>query len=314
MGLFRAICTSLLASVLSLGAGTASAGESALNVVVSFSILEDFARQVGGERIELKTIVGPDSDAHIYEPTPADVRNIAQADVVLINGLMFEGFLTRLIEASGSDADVITLTENAHILQDPQGGHYHYYGDRAVFHEAPNDPHAWQSVSNAKIYVNNIADAFCAADPAGCDEYQANQQRYLDTLTVLDNDIRKQLSALPEAQRTAVVAHHAFRYFENEYGFTFLAPQGMSTESEATAANVAGLIDALQEHKVAAVFAENISNPRLVEQIATEAGIPMGGTLYSDALSGQDGPAASYENMMRHNVETLVAALAQREP
>lgn len=303
----------LLAPVLLLGLmpGTASSDTSGLNVVASFSIIEDFARQVGGERIELTSIVGPNSDAHVYEPTPADVRAVAQADVILINGLMFEGFLTRLIEASGSDAEIITLTDNADILPDPQGGHYHYYGDRAIFHEAPNDPHAWQSVNNAHVYVSNIAQAFCAADADGCVEYEANQQRYIATLKALEKDIRNTIATIPNERRTAVVAHHAFRYFENDYGITFLAPQGISTESEATAANVAGLIDAIQEQQVAAVFAENISNPRLVEQIATEAGLPLGGTLYSDALSAADGPAASYETMMRHNVETLAAALAK---
>lgn len=308
MPLFKRLAPVLL---LGLMPGAASSDTSGLNVVASFSIIEDLARQVGGERIELTSIVGPNSDAHMYEPTPADVRAVAQADVILINGLMFEGFLTRLIEASGSDAEIITLTDNADILPDPQGGHYHYYGDRAVFHEAPNDPHAWQSVSNAHVYVSNIMQAFCAADADGCAEYEANHQRYDATLKALEKDIRNTIATIPKERRTAVVAHHAFRYFENDYGITFLAPQGISTESEATAANVAGLIDAIQEQQVAAVFAENISNPRLVEQIATEAGLPMGGTLYSDALSAADGPAASYETMMRHNVETLAAALAK---
>lgn len=309
MGLLRAVVTPLLVSMVAFSAGTAGASEPALKVVASFSIINDFAQQIGGDRIALTSIVGPDSDAHMYEPTPADVKAVAQADIVLINGLMFEGFLARLIEASGSDAEIVTLTDNAEILQDPQGGHYHFIGDKAVFHAAPEDPHAWQSVSNAQVYVSNIAQAFCAADPAGCRAYEANQQRYSTTLTALDDDIREQLSTLPESRRTAVVAHHAFRYFENAYGLTFFAPQGMSTESEASAANVAGLIDELQSQQVSAVFAENISNPRLVEQIATEAGLPMGGTLYSDALSGEAGPAPTYEAMMRYNVATLMSAL-----
>ncbi|WP_083005191.1 zinc ABC transporter substrate-binding protein AztC [Halomonas sp. GT] len=288
---------------------TSFADERALKIVASFSIIEDLARQVGGERITLTSIVGANDDAHVYEPTPADVRHVAQADVVLINGLMFEGFLTRLIDASGTKASVVTVSEHSVHLEDPQGGHYHFYGDRAVFHEAPYDPHAWQSVPNAKAYVARIAEAFCEADPKGCQEYRANQQRYEQALETLEHEIQERISTIPESRRTAVVAHHAFRYFEEAYGINFLAPQGVSTESEATAAHVAQLIDAIEKQNAVAVFAENISNPRLVEQIADEAGIALSGTLYSDALSGADGPAATYLDMMRHNVNTLVTAL-----
>ncbi|WP_422102506.1 zinc ABC transporter substrate-binding protein AztC [Vreelandella sp.] len=309
MGLLKRVPSLLAAGMMALGNLNAMADEPALNVVASFSIIEDLARQVGGERIALTSIVGANDDAHVYEPTPADVRQMAQADVVLINGLMFEGFLTRLIEASGTEASVVTVSEHAVHLEDPMGGHYHFYGDRAVFHEAPYDPHAWQSVPNAKAYVARIAEAFCEADPQGCQEYRANQQRYEQTLETLEHEIQERINTIPESRRTAVVAHHAFRYFEEAYGITFLAPQGVSTESEATAAHVAQLIDAIGQQNAVAVFAENISNPRLVEQIANEAGIALSGTLYSDALSGTDGPAATYLEMMRHNVNTLVTAL-----
>ncbi|WP_144981842.1 zinc ABC transporter substrate-binding protein AztC [Halomonas sp. C22] len=309
MGLLKRVPSLLAAGMLALGSLNAMADEPALNVVASFSIIEDLARQVGGERIALTSIVGANDDAHVYEPTPADVRQVAQADVVLINGLMFEGFLTRLIEASGTEASVVTVSEHAVHLEDPMGGHYHFYGDRAVFHEAPYDPHAWQSVPNARAYVVRIADAFCEADPEGCDAYRTNQQRYEQDLEALDQEIHERIARIPESRRTVVVAHHAFRYFEEAYGVRFLAPQGVSTESEATAAHVAKLIDAIEQQSAVAVFAENISNPRLVEQIAQEAGLSLSGTLYSDALSREDGPAASYLDMMRHNVDTLVTAL-----
>lgn len=281
-----------------------------LSVVATFSIIGDFAQTVGGDRVEVRTLVGPNGDAHVYEPRPADAIAIARADVVLVNGLMFEGFLSRLIEASGTTAPVVELTEGAEILRDPEGGHYHYYGDRAVFHEAPYDAHAWQSVANAKVYVQNIARAFCEADAEGCQTYEENAQVYLEELTALESDVRQAVDAIPEDRRVAVVAHNAFRYFERDYGVTFLAPQGVSTESEASAADVASLIREIRERRAAAVFAENIADARLVEQIASEAGLSLGGTLYSDALSQPDGPAPTYLELMRHNVATITAALA----
>jgi zinc/manganese transport system substrate-binding protein len=257
----------------------------------------------------MRTLVGPNSDAHVYEPRPADALALARADVILVNGLMFEGFMDRLIEASESNAPIAVLTDGAEILNDPKGGHYHYVDGKAIFHATPNDPHAWQSVGNAKVYVGNIAKAFCAVDLDGCPTYEKNAAAYDDELTGLAADIKSAIKSLPKERRVAVVAHNAFRYFERDYGVTFLAPQGVSTESEASAADVASLIREIREKKAVAVFSENISDARLVEQIASEAGLELGGTLYSDALSQPDGPAASYLDMMRYNVKTIVEAI-----
>lgn len=304
---FAAILTVI---TLTAFATPALAGGEKLSAVATFSIIGDFARAVGGDRVEVTTLVGPNGDAHVYEPRPADAIAIARADVVLVNGLMFEGFLARLIEASGTTAPVVELSEGADILRDPDGGHYHYDGGNAVFHEAPYDAHAWQSVANAKVYVRNIARAFCAADAEGCPAYQRNAEAYLGELAALDAYVRQAIEAIPEDRRVAVVAHNSFRYFARDYGMTFLAPQGVSTESEASAADVAGLIREIREHRAAAVFAENIADARLVEQIAAEARLSLGGTLYSDALSGPDGPAPTYVDLIRHNVATIGAALA----
>ena len=287
-----------------------AAGGDKLPVVATFSIIGDFAQKIGGDRIALRTLVGPNGDSHVYEPKPADAIALARAEVVLVNGLMFEGFLQRLVEASGTSAAIAVLTDGADILDDPNGGHYHYVNGQAVFHAAPNDPHAWQSVANAKVYVQNIAKAFCAADQEGCATYEANAQAYLGELAALDADIRQALGAIPEDRRVAVVAHNAFRYFERDYGVSFLAPQGVSTESEASAADVASLIREIREKRAAAVFAENIADARLVGQIASEVGLKLGGTLYSDALSQPGGPAPTYVEMMRHNAATLAAAMA----
>lgn len=283
-----------------------------LRVVASFSILGDFAERVGGERIELRTLVGPDSDAHVYEPRPADAMALARADVALVNGLSLEGFMDRLIEASQTQAEVAVLTDGADILNDPDGGHYHFVNGEAIFHATPNDPHAWQSIANVKVYVSNVAKAFCAADADGCETYEANAAAYKAELDALSAEVAGAIQAVPENRRVAVVAHNAFRYFEREFGVTFLAPQGVSTESEASAADVASLIREIRDQRAAAVFGENITDTRLVERIAAEAGLELGGTLYSDALSPVDGPAATYVEMMRANSRTLASALAAR--
>lgn len=300
----------IVCSVISFTTATATLAQDKLQVVATFSIVGDFAREVGGDLIELKTLVGPNGDAHVYEPKPSDAIALARADVVLVNGLMFEGFLSRLIEASGTTAPIVELTQGVNIVEDPMGGHYHFINGEAVFHAAPYDPHAWQSVRAAQVYVDNIADAFCSVDAAGCTTYRANADAYGHELAALDSEVRQAIAALPESRRVVVVAHHAFRYFEDEYGITFLSPQGVSTESEASAADVAGLIRQVREQRASAVFAENISDARLVEQIAAEAGLTLGGVLYSDALSGPDGPAPTYIDLIRTNVSTITAAVA----
>lgn len=284
-----------------------------INVIASFSILGDMAKNIGQQHIELRTIVGPDSDAHVYEPSPADAIAMSDADVVLVNGLQFEGFISRLIEASESKASVIETTSGAAIIQDPAGGHYHFNNGKAVFHAAPFDPHAWQSLPNAHVYVKNITNAFCEADKNNCDTYRLNAKIYEEKLDALAVDINSAIARIPENRRTVVVGHNAFRYFEENNDIHFLSPQGVSTESEASAADVAGILREMKKNKAAAVFSENISNPRLVQQIAAEAGLPVSGVLYSDALSAPSGPASTYIDMMKHNVNTLVSALTEEQ-
>lgn len=303
------LLTGLIAASLGIFGAPAFAQDKKLSVVASFSIIGDIAKQVGGDHIELRTLVGPDGDAHVYEPRPADAMALARADVILVNGLLLEGFMERLIEASQTDASVTTVTDGAAILNDPTGGHYHFVDGKAIFHATPNDPHAWQSVGNVKTYVQNIEKAFCVADADDCATYKSNAAAYIEKLTALDTDIKAQIGAIPQEHRVAVVAHNAFRYFERDYGISFLSPQGVSTESEASAADVASLIREIREKRASAVFAENIADSRLVEQIASEAGLVLGGTLYSDALSPSDGPAPTYIDMMRYNVKTLVSAI-----
>ena len=307
----------LLATVITLTSFTSASAEP-LKVIASFSIIGDFAQNVGGERVEVTTLVGPDGDAHVYEPRPADAAAMATADVVLVNGLHFEGFLERLIETSGAKAQVVELTKGVEPLrmQEEHGQHGaegQTHAEAAEgeegHHHGDIDPHAFQSIANAKIYVKNIADAFCAADAGGCDAYKANAEAYTQKLTVAEDEVKAAVASIPEDKRVIITSHDAFGYFEHEYGLTFLAPEGISTEAEASATDVAALIRQVREDKASAIFVESIANARLAEQIAAETGLKVGGTLYSDALSAADGPASTYIDLVRHNIATIKGAI-----
>ena len=298
--------------LLALGLGLLAApawADGKLPVVASFSILGDMTQRVGGERIAVTTLVGPDGDAHVYEPGPADAKAVAAARVLVVNGLGFEGWMDRLEQAAGfkgveavASAGVAPLSM-AEADEAGHDDHDHDHGHDGV------DPHAWQNVANAQAYVRNIAAALERADPEGAAVYRANAQAYLAELEALDAEIRAAMTAIPAPQRVLVTSHDAFGYFAAAYGVTVLAPQGMSTESEASAADVAGLIRQIRADGVRAVFVENITNPRLLEQVSRETDAAIGGVLFSDALSPPGGPAATYVEMMRHNAWTIASAL-----
>ncbi len=338
--MFKTFRLATCASLLSLSPVlTAQASSAELKVVASFSIIADFAKNVGGDRVEITTLVGPDGDAHVYEPRPADAVAVSKADVVLVNGLEFEGFLKRLIETSGTKAPIVELTkgveplrlsdepaghahpeaeeEEAHNHKAEEAGHKHEtadahdhdHGHEGHHHHGEYDPHAWQSIKNAQIYVKNIAGAFCKADKPGCATYTANSDAYVAKLATLNEKVKTEIAAIPPEKRVIITSHDAFGYFEHAYGLNFLAPEGISTESEASAADVAKLVDQVKHDKASAIFVENITDKRLIDQIASETGLKVGGTLYSDALSTADGPAATYIDMVNHNIETISAAV-----
>ncbi len=264
-----------------------------VNVVASFSILGDFARNVGGERVIVTTLVGPDGDAHVYTPAPADAKRIADAKLLIINGFGLEGWLPRLLQSAGSKAPIIIATKGIAPLK---------LGSDA-------DPHAWQSVANAKVYVANIRDALGATDPAASEAYRANAERYLANLDVLDREVRQAVAQIPDSRRKVISTHNAFGYFAAAYGIEFIAPLGVSTESEASARDIAAIITQIKTAKIPAVFLENISDPRLIRRISAETGARVGGTLYSDSLTGEKGDAPTYIDMVRHNIRALTSAL-----
>jgi zinc/manganese transport system substrate-binding protein len=284
---FWLICLVLVTSASPLRA------QERLNVVASFSILGDFARNVGGERVSVTTLVGPDGDVHVYTPAPADAKKIADAKLLIINGLGLEGWLPRLLQASGGKAPIIIATKGIAPLK---------LGSDA-------DPHAWQSVVNAKTYVANIRDALVAADPADKPVFRANTDRYLEKLDALDREVRDAVAQIPPTRRKVISTHDAFGYFAAAYGIEFIAPLGVSTESEASARDIAAIITQVKASKIPAVFLENISDPRLIRRISAETGARIGGTLYSDSLTGEKGDAPTYIDMVRHNIKVLTGAL-----
>lgn len=265
-----------------------------LRAVATFSILGDLAGNVAGERTALATLVGPNGDVHVYAPTPGDVKVLAAADLVFVNGLGLEGWLDRLIAASANHAPIVTASRGVAPRVEPHLG---------------SDPHAWQSVANAKIYIENIRDGFIAVDPSGERIYQINAAAYLAKLDTLEGEIRAAIAAIPPAHRKVITTHSAFGYFGDAYGVQFIAPEGLSTEAEPSAREIAKLIEQIRREKITALFLENVSDPRLLQRIADETGTRIGGQLYSDALSPPDGPAATYMAMMRSNVRELASAL-----
>ena len=265
-----------------------------VGVVASFSILGDFVMNVGGDRVSVTTLVGPDGDVHVYTPAPADARKVADAKLLIVNGLGLEGWLPRLLQSSGSKAPIIIATK----------------GIAPLAAGSDTDPHAWQSVADAKIYVANISDALAAADPAGAEVFRENAKAYSAKLDGLDREVREAVAKIPPDRRKVISTHGAFGYFASAYGIQFIAPLGVSTESEASARAIAGIITQIRKEKIPAVFLENISDPRLIRRIAAETGARVGGTLYSDSLTGEKGDAPTYIELVRHNIKALTGALA----
>jgi zinc/manganese transport system substrate-binding protein len=265
-----------------------------VRIVASFSILGDFVKNVGGDRVDVTTLVGPDSDVHVYVPPPADARKIAGAKLIVINGLGLEGWLPRLLQLSSEKTPIVTATNGVAPLR---------LGSEA-------DPHAWQSVANAKKYAANIRDGLIAVSPADAELFVKNADAYLAKLDALDSEVRKAVAQIPQGKRKVISTHDAFGYFASAYGVQFIAPLGVSTETEASAKDIARIIEQIRAEKIPAVFMEKMSDPRLIRRISAETGARIGGTLYSDSLTGEKGDAPTYIDMVRHNIKALTSALA----
>ncbi|CAM3686466.1 metal ABC transporter substrate-binding protein [Bordetella bronchialis] len=297
-----------------------------LRVVASFSILGDMVRQIGGADVQVDALVGPDGDAHEYEPTPADARALGAAQVLVVNGLNFETWMNRLVKASNFKGITVVAAEGVQprdFDEDDIAGHADGDADHAPgggsaapggksghgHHDPHVDPHAWQDLSNGVVYARNIGAALAKADPSHADAYRQRTEAYVARMQALDQRVRQSFAALPPERRRVVTSHDAFGYFGRAYGVTFISTMGISTDAEPSAGDVARIIDQVKQEKVPAVFLENVSNPRLGQRIAHETGAKLGGTLYSDALAKPGLPASTYLGMFEWNLAAFMAAL-----
>jgi zinc/manganese transport system substrate-binding protein len=281
--------------ILAGSGGGSLASEAPVRVVVSFSILADVVRQIGGEDVAVSSLIGPDSDAHVFEPSPDQPRLLAKAQLFVVNGLGFEGWLTRLTRSAEYQGPVLVASKRiAPIMTTEPGGT-----------TLLPDPHAWQDPSNGIIYADNVAQALIDIDPAHAASYGERYRRYKAGLETLDRHVRDELGVLPAEKRRVITTHDAFAYYGKAYGVTFMAPEGLSSESEPSAKTVAALIRQIRREGIKALFLENISDPRLMEEIARETDAKLGPRLYSDALSGPTGPAPTYVRMIEYNSTAL---------
>ncbi|MBM7342808.1 metal ABC transporter substrate-binding protein [Pantoea coffeiphila] len=268
-----------------------------VQAVASFSVLADIVQNVGGEHVVVKSLVGPNGDPHSFEPTPKDSQSLAHADLVFVSGLGMEGWMDRLITSSGYKGQTIVASSGINTRKMEEDG------------KTITDPHAWNSMQNGVIYATNVMNALIAADPTDAAYFRQQGNAYIEQLKKLDSWAQQQFAQIPQSKRKVLTSHDAFGYFGQRYGVSFLSPVGFSTESEASASDVASLINQLKKEKINAWFIENQTDPRLVKQIASATGAKQGGELYPEALTEKGGEADSYVAAFKHNVTAMVASM-----
>jgi zinc/manganese transport system substrate-binding protein len=288
-----------LCFVLAWSNESAFSAEPQVPVLVSFSILQDITHQIGGGDVAVTSLIGPDANEHVFEPSPDQVRLLTRARLFIVNGLGLEGWLTRLVQSARYRGPVVIASDGISALTMTEAGE-----------ARPSlDPHAWQDPRNAVVYAENIARALAGADPARAAAYHLRFRRYKAALVELDGRVRSTLEAIPAAKRRVITSHDAFAYYGRAYDVMFLAPEGLSTESEPSAKTVAGLIRQIRREGIRALFLENVTDPRLMQEIARDTGATLGPPLYSDALSAPDGPAPTYIRMIEYNTAALAAGM-----
>lgn len=327
------LSTAALSTLLLVTAPAQATAEKPINVVASFSILANMTEEIGGPLVSVTSLVGPDADAHVFNPSPADARALANADVVVINGLGFEGWIDRLIKSSGFKGELAVASKGVQLLgfadeHEPhaqeQHGHDEHAHDDKHDHDHKNehghdhsdkhdhgdvDPHAWQDLRNGQIYAANIRDALIAVRPSHRDQINARAEQYIEAIAALDQSTRDRFEPLSPPLKRIITSHDSFGYFSKAYGVEFFAAQGWSTDSEVSAGDMAMLVREIRKDKVRAIFVENMSDPRLMQQIAQETGVRIGGKLYSDALSAPGTSADTYLKLFESNVNTILQAI-----
>jgi zinc/manganese transport system substrate-binding protein len=300
---------SILFSIVCLPGALFAAEAPKLKVVATFSIIGDMVHNVAGDEVELVVLVGPNADSHVYTPTPSDIKHVAAAGLVVANGLSFETWMPKLLRSAQYKGTVVEAARGTRPLTlkpaHEHGGHDHKHEHTTL------DPHAWQSAANGVMYVQAIAAALSAADPQNAALYSANAKRYEQELTGMDGRLKRAFSALPAEARRVVTSHDAFGHFARDYGVEFIAPMGTTTGNEATAKSVASLIDQLRKGQIRAVFLENITDKRFIEQLSKEEGVWLGGTLFSDALSPAGGAADTYLKLLKNNADLILEGVSR---
>lgn len=305
----RGLVIGLLAALTPLAAA-ATDSAAPLRVVASFSILADMVNEVGGPAVDVQALVGPNADPHGFEPSPSDARRLARAELVVVNGLGFEGWMERLIAVSGFRGPIVVATQG---VVPRASGHRPIVPSTRLGASAPAaavDPHAWQDLGLAQTYVANIRDALAAARPAQAGLFHERAADYAARLRALDAAVRASLDAIPRHRRRVLTSHDAFGYFGAAYGVDMLAVRGLSSASEPSAARMAQLVDQVRGDRVRAIFVESAVDPRLIQQIARDTGVVVGGRLYSDALTPRGTEADTFLKMSGHNARLIASALS----
>jgi zinc/manganese transport system substrate-binding protein len=295
---------SILSCSLLLGYSLPVKANQPIPVIASFSILGDMIQTVGGDAVSVTTLVGPDSDAHGYQPTSDNLKAVSAAQIVFVNGLGFDSWMDKLANSAayhGKIAIATTGIQPRTMIEAENGAQP----------ETITDPHAWQDLRNGLVYVDNITATLSQALPDQASAIQQRANAYKNQIKALDADIRTRISALPAEKRIVMTSHDAFGYFGAAYGIKFEAPYGLSTETEPSAKAIARLVDQMRQTGVKTVFMENMTNPKLIEQLGKDGGATLGGTLYADALSPAKGAAPTYLLMFKHNLSQLLPAMHQ---
>ncbi|MEI8400602.1 MAG: metal ABC transporter substrate-binding protein [Alcaligenaceae bacterium] len=309
--ILRCLKRTALASALLLVVPTLSAQP--ISVVASFSILADMVREVGGPYVQVTSLVGPNTDSHVFDPTPADAKRIASAQLVFVNGLGYEGWLDRLVKSSGYRGPIVVASKGIRTSLELKGSHSHAQDEKRAHPthaRAVSDPHAWQNLANAERYVETIRIALAAALPEHSAALEQRATDYIKRIRALDLATKAQIAAVAVERRKVITSHDAFGYFAQAYGVTFYPLQGLATASEPSAAEIVRIVDQIKKHKVTAIFTENISDPRVLERIAKDSGAKVGGLLYADALTAPGTVADTYLKMFEHNVTTIVSGMS----
>jgi len=287
-----------------LASGPASAQDKPV-AVVTFSILADLTQRIAGDHAQVLTLVGPNGDAHVFEPGPRESAELARADVLIANGLGFEPWLQRLEDASGVKGKVLVASDGVAPLaaEEEEGEAHEDEGHEGI------DPHAFQDLGNAQIYVANIAKGLSEVAPDHAADFKANADKLIAEIAALDRQLKADFAAIPQDKRRVLTSHDAFHYFGRAYGIEFVSVQGLSTEAEPTADDLVKVVRQARAGDLSAIFLENMSDPRLAETVARESGVRMGGALYADALSEADGPAPDYLSLVRYNARQLLSGM-----